>query len=60
VVEVAQWLGHRPSQTLDTYSHIVAEAQDGPRLSAEEAIRRAREGSDVPYTFPAAQEAAGA
>jgi hypothetical protein len=60
VVEVAQWLGHRPSQTLDTYAHIVAEAQDGPRLSAEEAIRRAREGSDVPYTFPAAQEAAGA
>ncbi len=53
VVEVAAELGHRPTMTLDTYSHAFAELKDCEPVSVEEQIRRARNG-DVPvsYLFP--------
>ncbi|MDP9416329.1 MAG: tyrosine-type recombinase/integrase [Actinomycetota bacterium] len=42
VIEVAAWLGHAPTMTLDTYAHLVAELVDGPRRSAEAEIAAAR------------------
>ncbi len=42
VIEVAAWLGHAPTMTLDTYAHLVAELVDGPRRSAEAEIKAAR------------------
>ena len=53
VVEVAAWLGHAPTMTLDTYGHVMAEvAEAGERLSAEAAIRAARDATPVPGSFP--------
>jgi integrase len=43
VVELAQWLGHAPSMTLDTYGHVMVELSDGERRSAEAEIRAARD-----------------
>ncbi len=43
VVEVAAWLGHAPTMTLDTYAHLIAELDpDDERRTAEEEITRAR------------------
>ena len=56
-VEVAAWLGNSPSVTFDTYARVIAELADKPRISAEEAIREARE---VPHGFPCEEAAAGA
>lgn len=54
VVEVAAWLGHAPSMTLDTYAHVMAEVADiGERPSAEVTIREAR-GEQVPRGYVAA------
>jgi integrase len=47
VVEVAQWLGHAPFMTLDTYGHVIAELSDDERRPAEVEIRLAR-GEVVP------------
>ncbi|MEJ7893874.1 MAG: site-specific integrase [Solirubrobacteraceae bacterium] len=55
VVEVAGWLGHSPTETLKTYSHVVEELSDAPRITAEEAIREARETLAVRSTFPAVE-----
>lgn len=44
VVEVARQAGHAPTMTLSTYAHVVAEIEEGERVSAEAAIRAAREG----------------
>jgi hypothetical protein len=44
VVEVAAQAGHAPTMTLDTYAHVMADMQQGGRLSAEDAIRVARDG----------------
>jgi integrase len=57
VVEVAAHAGHSPSMTLDTYAHVIAELDDGPRPSAEEAIRAAREGN-VSEKCPPTEDAA--
>ncbi len=44
VLEVARWLGHKPSMTLDTYGHVIEELADADeRPSAEAAIRAARD-----------------
>jgi ADP-ribosylglycohydrolase len=43
VVEVARQAGKSPTMTLDTYAHVMAEAEGGERVSAEAAIRAARE-----------------
>ena len=43
VVEVARQAGNSPTMTLDTYAHVMAEAEGGERVSAEAAIRAARE-----------------
>jgi integrase len=43
VIYVANQLGHDPRLTLDTYGHVIAELEDEPQLSADEAIKRARE-----------------
>lgn len=51
-VEVARQAGHAPSLSLDTYGHVYDEASGGERVSAEDAIRAARE--FVPPMCPAA------
>ena len=42
VVEIAAQLGHNPTVCLDTYAHVMAEQEEGERISAEEQILRAR------------------
>jgi hypothetical protein len=59
VVQVAEWLGHLPTETLKTYSHVVADLSDRPSLSVDEAIREARERASVPTSFPLAAGVAG-
>ena len=48
VMYVARQLGHDARLTLTTYGHVIDELDDQPRVSAEEAIRKARERSCVP------------
>jgi hypothetical protein len=55
VVEVAQWLGHAPSMSLDTYGHVLVDLSDTERRAAEDEIRAAR-GELVPTRY---LEAAG-
>jgi len=43
IVEVARQAGHAPTMTLDTYAHVMADLDGAERLSAEAAIRAARE-----------------
>jgi integrase len=43
VVEVARQAGRAPTMTLDTYAHVMADHDGADRLSAEAAIRSARE-----------------
>jgi hypothetical protein len=43
VVEVARQAGHAPTMTLGTYAHVMADLDGSDRVSAEEAIRAARE-----------------
>ncbi len=45
VMYVARQLGHDARLTLTTYGHVMDELDDEPRLSAEDAIRAARESS---------------
>jgi hypothetical protein len=47
VVEVARQAGHAPTMTLATYAHPIADLDGGERMSAEAAIRAAREGGGV-------------
>ena len=42
-VQVAGWLGHKPSMTLDTYAHVLEEFDPAERIDAAERIRNARE-----------------
>ena len=51
VIEVAAQAGHAPTMTLSTYGHLMAEADGGERVSAEAAIRAARE-ADVSGKCP--------
>ena len=48
VVYVARQLGHDARLTLSTYGHVIDELDEQPRVSAEDAIRAARQGSCVP------------
>jgi integrase len=50
VPEVAAWLGHSPTMTLNVYAHVIEELRDSPQISAEEAIRQARE-QHVPVSY---------
>ncbi len=43
VVEVARQAGHAPTMTLSTYAHVMADLDGSDRVSAEAAIRAARE-----------------
>jgi len=43
VIYVARQLGHAANLTMSTYGHVIEELEDQPNLSAEEAIRQARE-----------------
>jgi integrase len=55
VIYVARQLGHDARLTPSRYGHVIDELDDQPRLSAEAAIRAAREvrgTSDVPSQFP--------
>ena len=54
---MARQLGHDVRLTLSTYGHVIDELDDAPRVSAEDAIRAAREGSCVSGV---SREAAGA
>jgi hypothetical protein len=42
-VEVAAQLGNSPVLVWDAYAHVIAEAKGGERMSAEAAIKAARE-----------------
>lgn len=55
-IDVARQAGHSPTMTLDTYGHVIDELESAKRVSAEEAIRRARDGvreSPVTPVLPA-------
>jgi integrase len=43
VIYVARQLGHDATLTLKTYGHVIDELEDQPAISAEDAIRAARE-----------------
>jgi integrase len=45
ITELAEELGHSPQMTLGTYAHVMDELRGAPRVSAQEEIARAREGS---------------
>jgi integrase len=47
VLEVARQAGHSPTMALNVYGHIIEELADGERLSAETAIRKARDSGAV-------------
>jgi integrase len=47
IVSVAAQLGHSPAVCLRVYAHVLAELEDAPRISAEDAIREARRGDGV-------------
>jgi integrase len=42
IVSVAAQLGHSPAVCLRVYAHVMAELEDAPRISAEDAIKAAR------------------
>lgn len=42
IVELAEQLGHSPTETLKTYGHVFAEYRRAERVPADELIRRAR------------------
>jgi integrase len=44
VVEAAQELGHDPTMTLNTYSHVLREWKGKPPISVDDEVRRARRG----------------
>ena len=44
MIYVARQLGHGAQLTLRTYGHVIDELEGSPRVSAEDAIRAAREG----------------
>ena len=43
IVDLAEQLGHAPTMTLDTYSHVMREYRGAPPVDAEKWIRRARQ-----------------
>jgi integrase len=45
VIYVARQLGHGAEQTMRTYGHVIDELEDTPRITAEDAIRAARQKS---------------
>jgi integrase len=42
-VYIAEQMGHGPDVSVKVYQHVIRELEDAPSLSAEEAIRQARE-----------------
>jgi integrase len=42
IVELAEQLGHSPTETLKTYAHVFAEHRRQPRVPASELIQAAR------------------
>ena len=42
IVEIAEQLGHAPSETLKTYAHVIAEYRRRPSVPADELIAAAR------------------
>jgi integrase len=50
IVEVATWMGHSGQMALSTYLHVMSDLGD-ERVSAEAAIRRARENGGVPFSY---------
>jgi integrase len=43
IVEIAEQLGHSPTETLKTYAHVFSEYRRQPRVPANELIARARQ-----------------
>jgi integrase len=58
VIYVARQLGHSAQLTMRTYGHVIEEFEDAPRITAEEAIRVARD--SVSGKCPPAVRAIGA
>ena len=48
VVEVAEQMGHAPTETLKTYAHVIAEYRRQPSVAAEDLIVAARARASVP------------
>ena len=44
MIYIARQLGHDARLTLSRYGHVIEEYDDRPQVTAEEAIRAAREG----------------
>jgi integrase len=55
VVDVARQMGHSPTVTLNTYSHVFEEFEPGERVAAAEAIRAARGEARVRERYAADQ-----
>ena len=53
IVEVARQVGHSASIALDTYGHVFDELEGAERISAEEAIRKARAEARATLVRPA-------
>ncbi|MEA2291967.1 MAG: hypothetical protein QOF17_987 [Solirubrobacteraceae bacterium] len=58
VVEVARQAGHAPTMTLNTYAHVIADLEGAERVSAEAAIRAAREAEVSGKCPPRSQQSA--
>lgn len=55
-IYAARQLGHGAELTMRTYGHVIDELEDAPHLSAEEAIRRARDAARVRFVPRSAVE----
>jgi len=53
IVEVARQAGHSATMALDTYGHVFAELDGAERISAEQAIRKARAEARATLVRPA-------
>ena len=53
IVEVARQAGHSATMALDTYGHVFDELEGAERISAEEAIRKARAEARATLVRPA-------
>jgi integrase len=58
IVDVAGQAGHSPTMALDTYGHVFDELDGAQRISAEQAIRKARAKARATLVRPARQRVA--
>jgi integrase len=58
IVKVARQAGHSATMALDTYGHVFDELEGAERISAEQAIRKARAGARATLVRPASDRVA--